>query len=206
MNKTKQKIADTALDLFNTHGFQQVTIRMIALELKMSSGNLNYHFKKREDILEVLYFQMAQDFDDRIEHLSETMISLEQIRNDIYKSMERMVQYKFIWTDLYSLLKINDKIFEHFKTVYNNRIEGYLFLFRRLSEMGLMRKATLPEEYEMLAERMIQFGDTWIYSSEVYRKKSTKEHIEHQSKAMLAMLYPYLTLEGAAEYSKLPQV
>jgi AcrR family transcriptional regulator len=42
---------------------------MIALELNMSSGNLNYHFKKREDIFEALYFEMVLEFDERIESL-----------------------------------------------------------------------------------------------------------------------------------------
>lgn len=203
MTKTKQRILQAALDLFNEFGYQQVTIRMIALKLKMSSGNLNYHFKKREDILEALYFKMVIDFDQRIENLPETDISFDQIIGDIRLSMERMIQYKFIWTDLYTILKVNEKIFDHFSTVYNNRIEGTLFLFKRLGEMGMMRTAVIPREYEMLSERMINFGDTWIYSSEVYRIKNSQEHVESQSRAMLAMIYPYLTPKGATEYLKI---
>ncbi len=175
---------------------------MIALELKMSSGNLNYHFKKREDILEALYFQMVTEFDQRVKDLAETDISFQQIKTDIGSSMERMVQYKFIWTDMYNLLMLNDKIFEHFATVNKKRIEGNLYLFNHLTNMGLMRKAEFPREYEMLAQRMVNFGDTWIYSSEIYRLKNTKEFIDSQRNTMLAMLYPYLTTEGKKEYLK----
>ena len=46
MSKTKQKILDVSKGLFNAKGFSNVTIRMIAQELNMSSGNLNYHLKK----------------------------------------------------------------------------------------------------------------------------------------------------------------
>lgn len=200
MNKTKQRILEAALNLFNDIGYQQVTIRMIALELKMSSGNLNYHFKKREDLLEALYFQMVTDFDQRVEDLAETDISFYQIKTDIRSSMERMVQYKFIWTDLYNLLKLSDKIFDHFSTVNKKRVEGNLYLFDRLNKMGLMRKAKIPGEYEMLAQRMVNFGDTWIYSSEIYRLKNTKEYIDSQSNTMITMLYPYLTPEGEKAY------
>jgi AcrR family transcriptional regulator len=63
---------------------------MIALKLEMSSGNLNYHFKKREEILEALYFQMVKDFDERISKLSEIEISFGQIKNDIRSSMKRL--------------------------------------------------------------------------------------------------------------------
>ena len=200
MTKTKQRILEVARILFNEKGYGQVTIRMIALKLEMSSGNLNYHFKKREEILEALYFQMVKDFDERIDQLPEIEISFSQIQKDIQLSMERMVEYKFIWTDLYQLLKGNERIFTHFSGVHKDRIGGNLFLFKRLNDMGLMRTSAYPAEYELLSERMVNFGDTWIYTSEVYRKESTQEHIENQSRAMLAILYPYLTEEGLKSY------
>ena len=200
MTKTKYKILEIAKDLFNEHGYGQVTIRMIAIKLEMSSGNLNYHFKKRDEILEALYFQMVKDFDERIDKLSEIEISFGQIKNDIRLSMERMVEYWFIWTDLYNLLKNNERIFTHFSEVHKERMAGNLFLFNRLIEMGLMRSTAFKNEYEMLSERMINFGDTWIYTSELYRRKSTLKNIEHQSKVMMAMIYPYLTKEGCYKY------
>lgn len=200
MIKTKYKILEVAKDLFNEHGYGQVTIRMIAIKLEMSSGNLNYHFKKRDEILEALYFQMVKDFDERIDKLSEIEISFGQIKNDIRLSMERMVEYRFIWTDLYYLLKNNERIFTHFSEVHKERMAGNLFLFNRLIEIGLMRSPAFKNEYEMLSERMINFGDTWIYTSELYRRKSTLKNIEHQSKVMMAMIYPYLTKEGRYKY------
>ena len=200
MIKTKYKILEVAKDLFNEHGYGQVTIRMIAIKLEMSSGNLNYHFKKRDEILEALYFQMVKDFDERIDKLSEIEISFGQIKNDIRLSMERMVEYRFIWTDLYYLLKNNERIFTHFSEVHKERMAGTLFLFNRLIEIGLMRSPAFKNEYEMLSERMINFGDTWIYTSELYRRKSTLKNIEHQSKVMMAMIYPYLTKEGRYKY------
>ena len=60
MSKKKKLILEAARTLFNERGYSQVTIRMIALELNMSSGNLNYHFKKREDIFETLYFEICR--------------------------------------------------------------------------------------------------------------------------------------------------
>ena len=53
MKNRKKEIVEVARTLFNAKGYSNVTIRMIAMELGMSSGNLNYHFKKKEAILEV---------------------------------------------------------------------------------------------------------------------------------------------------------
>lgn len=197
MNKTKRKILNASKDLFNEHGYGHVTIRMIALKLGMSSGNLNYHFKKREEILEALYFEMVSDFDQRIEALTEIKISFSQILNDIQVSMERMLNYKFIWTDLHNILKANEKIDTHFHEVYNHRIAGNVYLFDRLNEMALMRPASFENEYKMLAERMVNFGDTWINTSGLYLRESDTKYVESQVHVMLAMIYPYLTKKGA---------
>jgi AcrR family transcriptional regulator len=200
MNKTKQRILDVSRELFNDSGYSHITIRMIALELGMSSGNLNYHFKKREEILEALYFEMVEVFDKRIENLPNTDFSFTQIRDDIKISMDRMVVYKFIWTDLFNILRANAKIAIHFNEAYKRRIGGSLFLFRKLVEKGLMFPPSFSNEYEMLAERMVNFGDTWIYSSEVYLKKKNKKYLENQSLGMLQLIYPYLTKKGQEEF------
>ena len=76
MKDTKQKILTAARLLYNDVGYSQVTIRMIASELNMSSGHLNYHFRKREDILEALYFEMVEIFDKRVQLLQNQKMSL----------------------------------------------------------------------------------------------------------------------------------
>lgn len=203
MNKTKIKILNGARELFNSFGYSHVTIRMIALELGISSGNLNYHYKKREEILEALYFEMVLYFDERIKTLPKTELSFVQIERDIRGSMNRMVKYKFIWTDLFNILRSNEKIHSHFYAVYKERLAGNLFLFRGLNEIGLMRPASFDKEFELLAEQMVNFGNTWIYTTELYHKAYTEVYIEKQVETMLAMFYPYLTEKGIKEFRKL---
>lgn len=203
MKNRRQNILSASLKLFNKLGYSNVTIRMIALELKISSGNLNYHFKKREDILEALYFEMVSEFDVRIENLGETKFSLETIKKDIELSMHRMVEYQFFWTDLYILLRLNDKIRLHFEEVYKKRFKGYEILFNSLIEMNIMESFELTKESQFLIERMIGFSNTWLYNSFLYRKKNNQNYIETQSDNLLFMLYPYLTDFGKTEYKRL---
>ena len=134
MSKTKEKILLASKSLFNKEGYGSVTIRMIALELSMSSGNLNYHFRKKEEILESLYFDMVTEFDRRIAELGTVELSLESIKADIESSMERMLDYGFFWTDLYNLLRSNQKLATHFQSVYEKRVAGYRFMFKSLHE------------------------------------------------------------------------
>tara|TARA_B100000809_G_scaffold249300_1_gene280410 strand:- start:10994 stop:11620 length:627 start_codon:yes stop_codon:yes gene_type:complete len=203
MTKKKTIILETARTLFNKKGYQQVTIRMLALQLDMSSGNLNYHFKKREDIFEALYFEMVSEFDKRIENLTSTEVSIPQIRNDIKQSMTRMIAYQFFWTDLYNLLSISDTVKKHFQEVYQNRINGCFYLFQKLREQQLMKASQFRSEYKLLAERMINHGNTWLYSSRLNSKQLTEKEINQQVNAYLCMLYPYLTPQGQEQFKKL---
>jgi AcrR family transcriptional regulator len=204
MRNTKEKILDTSRFLFNKFGYSQVTIRMIAMELKMSSGNLNYHFKKREAILEALYFEMVAVFDERIEQLENQKISLEMIKSDIKTSMERMVSYQFFWTDLYNILMQNDKIKIHFQNAYEKRKEGSHFLFNIMINKNLLKKSSFKNEYDFLIERMISFSNTWLYTSSLYQKQAiNEEYIDKQAIILLSMLFPYLTGLGKSDFEKL---
>ena len=203
MSKKKKLILGAAIALFNEHGYYQVTIRMIALKLNMSSGNLNYHYKNREDIFEAIYFEMVSVFDERIEKLDNTEISIAQIRSDIKQSMIRMMDYKFFWTDLYNLLGVSDKVRTHFQEAYKNRVAGCFLLFEKMKKQNLMKDSSFALEYEFLTERMINYGNTWIYSSGLYLNRFTAIHIENQVNTLLSMLYPFLTLRGQKEFKNL---
>lgn len=199
MSKTKKRILDTAKALFNAQGYRNVTIRMIAEALDMSSGNLNYHFKKREDILEALYFEMVAVFDKRVERLPETTFSITQIYSDIHTSMKRMVDYRFFWTDMYHILQEHKTIQIHFNGVYEKRKAGFLFLCKELVKTGQMLTPSFKGQYEELAETMINYGNTWIYASLVYNEDLTENKVKTSAKAMLHMLYPYLEDKVKAE-------
>ncbi|MEZ5004762.1 MAG: TetR/AcrR family transcriptional regulator [Chitinophagales bacterium] len=202
MSQTKTRILKTALFLFNKDGYSNVTIRNIATELKMSSGNLNYHFRKREEILEALYFEMVAAFDQRIDALGQTAITIQTIKEDMQHSLERMISYRFFWTDLYNILRQNEAIRSHFEKAYLRRFQGYEQLFAYLNHQGLMKDFEFEKEASLLIEGMIGFSNTWLYNSLVYNKNGVELDAEQPTLQLISMLYPYLTNQGKAEFRK----
>lgn len=204
MSKTREKILATSRALFNEKGFSNVTIRMIAEEMGISSGNLNYHFSKREDILETLYFEMVEAFDARVRALPDTQFTMNRILGDITASMERMVEFRFIWTDLYNLLKLRTSIREHFEKVLIARTEGTRFMFSVLMQEGTLKQPEFEGEHERLIERMISFSNSWLYASILYTTNNVdQDYINKQAFILLSMLYPYLTQKGKEEFRAL---
>ena len=52
--ETRKEILEMSRMLFNERGFNDVSIRDIATALGISNGNLTYHFKRKEEIVEAL--------------------------------------------------------------------------------------------------------------------------------------------------------
>jgi len=200
MRSTKEKILEKARHLFNEQSYSLVTIRMIAKSLKMSSGNLNYHFKKREEILEALYFEMTKEFDLRLLSFPKMDVSMNQLKIEIKLTMKRMIEYQFFWTDLYNILNLNDNIKTHFHKIYDARFESYIFLFTQLKKNKLMKVSILDWECQNLAEQMIVYSNTWLYSTVLYGGIINESIIEKKANTLLSILYPYLTIKGKKEF------
>lgn len=108
MKNIKEKILQAALLLFNENGMVNVSLRQIAQKLKISQGNLNYHFKLKEDIVEALYFKLVEEMDYQMESM-ELDNQLESLYKSSIKTMEKMYEYKFIMIDFIHLMNENKR-------------------------------------------------------------------------------------------------
>ncbi|MFG2006333.1 TetR/AcrR family transcriptional regulator [Spirillospora sp. NPDC048911] len=64
---TRQRIQDTALELFLEHGYEKTSLREIAERLDVTKAALYYHFKTKEDIVLSLFDRLGTSLDELIE-------------------------------------------------------------------------------------------------------------------------------------------
>ncbi|HZJ85951.1 MAG TPA: TetR/AcrR family transcriptional regulator [Erysipelotrichaceae bacterium] len=57
---TKELISEAAIDLFNEHGFEEVSVNEIIDVVGVSKRTFYYHFKSKEEILEEFYKMPAE--------------------------------------------------------------------------------------------------------------------------------------------------
>lgn len=120
----KTQILDQSRKLFNERGVANVTIRQIAKELNMSSGNLNYHFKKREDILDALFEEVTLFEKEFIEEVKDTSITKGRYKKVSLVYMQKMAEYRFAWLDHVQIGRESSKIRKLQKVLFQNRVKA----------------------------------------------------------------------------------
>ncbi len=205
MGKTKDRIIETAIALFNQHGLSKVTLRTIAAEMGISQGNLNYHFKKREAIIETIYFQMVDQINAEIFELISNTVELKLLiqLNSTISSI--FYDFRFFMLDFAQIMRDHNKIKDHYVSLTQIRKGQFLGILKEFISEGIVRQEELTNEYLNLHERIQIIGDFWFSHASI-EKRLTKSDLKHSSGLILQSLYPYLTDKGKEEFFSLIEV
>lgn len=199
MKNTKARILQTALHLFNDLGLPKVTLRTIAKEMGISQGNLNYHFKKREDILEALYHDLVAKIDQLMESMQGSVFSLQHLYDQQAVMMEHFFEYRFFMLDFVQIMREHANIKNHYTQLTELRILQFQGLIQALVELELMRPGEIEDEYKHFHIRLQILNDFWL-SSAITTKTLSKALIPTYSMALFRELYPYLTPKGKTAF------
>ena len=205
MSKTKTKILICARKLLNEKGLSAVSQRTIASYMNISPGNLTYHYKKRSDIIEALYFELVSKMNQFVTDISESEKILEGLYYFTKVMMEQFYEYRFLFLDFIQIMRENAPIKKHYMELLEIRHQQFTSLLQILINMGLMHEEELPNEYSFLIKRMTIFGDFWLASAELNCNEVNEKQIEEYLKMSYLIIYPYLTTEGKKKYLKIVQ-
>lgn len=197
--KTKHRILSTALELFNSEGLKEVTLRKIACAIGISQGNLNYHFKTKGDIVSVLYYQLVDKMNREIDRIVREQPIISFLSESSLISMKILYEYRFITKDLYSVLDADEGLKAHYVELQKQRKQQYSFLFQNMIVEGLIRDEELEDEYDRLYERMNILGDNWINAASLFNLGNAPK-VEYYHSLLFEMMYPYLTEYGKTQY------
>ena len=101
---TKEKIIESAVKLFNKDGLVNVRLQHIASEAAISIGNMTYHYRTKELIVQAIWEQLVKK---QSEHLAEYRIV--PLFEDIERQMRSMFQlqqtYIFFYLDTLEVVR-----------------------------------------------------------------------------------------------------
>ena len=101
--KTRDRILECALQLFNEQGEPNVTTLEIATEMGISPGNLYYHFHGKEPLILALFERFHNELTPLLNPPEDARLDVEDYWLFLHLIVERLAQYRFLFQDLSNL-------------------------------------------------------------------------------------------------------
>ena len=199
--KTREKILHTSLQLFNEEGESHVTTVDIANEMDISPGNLYYHFKGKEIIIEILFEKFEDEFSDILHAPINKELKIEDSWYYLYVVFEEMYHYRFIYQNLSDLLQRYEILNKRFRKLLNLKFQTAASIITTLREANIL--AIDDDAVDVLVNNIIMTITYWIAYSNLKDGKQPEQILLHKGVfQVLSLIAPFLS-QGKMEYREL---
>ena len=201
--KTRDKIIEAALQLFNEQGTKGVTTNHIAAAIGISPGNLYYHFRNKEDIIRAIFEQMDAY------GLEQYQMILDRFQPGTLETMEQtfvMIQaynwrYRFFKRELTSLI-LNDQLL---KDRFLKTHHTLLAVIRQSNDYSVATGTLKPmpeKEMALFTEEIWLVTLFWLNYLEVGGEEIHDETLRRGIDLLRNLIRPQLTEKALAELAK----
>jgi AcrR family transcriptional regulator len=188
--QTRQRILDTSLAMFNTQGEPNVTTNHIADELEISPGNLYYHFRNKDDIIEQLFARYEERMDNALATPNGRLPELEDIWLQLHLIFECIWDYRFLYRDLVEILSRNRRMRLRFARILKRADERAHLVMRGLSQAGIMRGSA--DELNAAATNVLVLSTFWLNYSAARGDRDEQIAIRQGIIQVMMLLAPFL--------------
>ena len=201
--RTRERILEVSHRLFNDFGEPNVTTSMIGDEMNISPGNLYYHFRNKDEIVNGIFGDFEREMDSLLATPVKRRISVEDAWLFLHLVFELIWKYRFIYRDLTDLLSRNRIIETHFKRILDDSSKVALALASGMRNAGELEAS--EAEITSLATNMVVIATYWLNFEYVRnpRKPVDSAAMGRGAYQMMSMVAPYLKGNARALFEKL---
>ncbi|WP_445116603.1 TetR/AcrR family transcriptional regulator [Acinetobacter sp. WZC-1] len=204
--KTKDRILQTSLQLFNERGERSVTTNHIAAELGISPGNLYYHFRNKQEIIRQLMEQYQQETlammalpGDRVVNANDKIHYFQVLSNQLWG-------YRFLHRDVYHLAENNKYFKEKYLCFAGQIMQQGQKIYHAFVDAGLMQMTA--SEIEALIINIWIVLTNWTNFLYMSGHLNDSGHLDEKWvwQALRQMVFlegPYLRGESRETYERL---
>ena len=201
--RTRERILETALVLFNRFGEPHITTADIANEMEISPGNLYYHFRNKDQIIAELFGAFERRLDALMAVPEGRGAGIEDLWLLLHLLFEAMWDYRFVFRDLDEILSRNRRLASRFAAIMRRGAHTVVELCRGMVTTGAMQAS--DREIGALADNVALVATYWIS----YQKISGGERAEaavsldRAAYQVLSLIAPFLRGDARALLDRL---
>ena len=195
--RTRDRILDTALALFNEAGTAAVSTNHIAAACGISPGNLYYHFRNKEDVIRALCERMFVLWEQPSALPDDRPLALTDLEQIARATFALLWDYRFVYRELVALLRRDEQLQRRWVAVRERGFGGFRALVDRFVAAGVVRRPADPDEVTRLAELCWLVAEFWPASVEVSGHPLDAARLERGVTLLLQVLQPYTLADPA---------
>lgn len=205
MFSTKKRILDASIRLFNENGVDAVRLQQIAEEVGISVGNLAYHYKNKDAIIESAYEQLFGEFNE-VFRLYLSQPDMTDFDNQIAGYYHFFLKNQF---HLSEFLKSNSNYASPIYQQWQNCIGKMMVQLKSRLNFLIMRGDLIANVednfYDLIAEQCWMSLVFSIPKQNIFTGKEIS--LTSYKKSIWYILKPYFTEQGLHEFNNmiLPQ-
>jgi len=188
--QTRQRILDTSLSMFNAQGEPNVTTNHIADELEISPGNLYYHFRNKDDIIEQLFAGYEARMDAALSAPEGRLPGLEDVWLQLHLVFECIWDYRFLYRDLVDILTRNRRLRMRFARILKRADERARGVMRGLLQAGVMRASSA--ELDAAATNILVIATFWLNYAAARGEHDERKSIRDGIVQVMLSIAPFL--------------
>ncbi len=117
--KTRDKIIQASIELFNERGERTITTNHIAAHLGISPGNLYYHFRNKQDIIQSIFKQYEAHLESSFQPYEEHQIDVDMLVTYFDAMFYVLWKFRFFYANLTDILSQDEQLKENYLAIQN---------------------------------------------------------------------------------------
>jgi AcrR family transcriptional regulator len=188
--KTRDRILECALTLFNEQGEANVSILEIANQLEISPGNLYYHFHGKEPIILELFERFREELAPLLDPPAGVLLSIDDYWLFLNLVVERLAHYRFFFHDLSNLAVRLPRLARGVRNWLNQLKRTLAAMLAQLKAKGL-----LVSDTRALGQLVEQISLTLLFSPDYQRIIGERAEVRLVVYQVLMLVTPHLKPE-----------
>ncbi|AGA84859.1 TetR/AcrR family transcriptional regulator [Stutzerimonas stutzeri] len=185
--KTRDRIIEASLELFNAEGERNVTTNHIAAHLGISPGNLYYHFPNKQAIVAELFMRYEARVDGFLQLPLQRPMQVQDKAVYLEALLGAMWDYRFLHRDLEHLLETDAQLAERYRSFSDRCLKNAQAIYQGFVDAGILRMEAAEIEALTL--------NAWIVATSWVRFLGTHGKRDLDLLALRQGVYQMLALE-----------
>ena len=199
---TKEKIIWAALELFNSKGLKEVTVRTICKELNISPGNFSYYFSNKDIVVVELYKKMISELYEMSAYVETKQPSITDFLNAHHRYFEIQLKYKFFFLNFFEIITHYSAIKNIYMEIHEKeRIFAKESLIKYMDK-GVLISSISNEDLDNIINVGFILNNFWMVDSLIHQFPSKSKMKRHYLLLCCGRLLPYLTSKARSEFEQ----